>query len=114
MATASHTVGAGCVAEAATEVCHSFVRSRNWNKELCPARVTKEVLAKQQAEKNGEKPERKDGPQKTHLEEILMSLTKLEKKHWKKGRDLFSGCKTPRNDDSQEKIEKIEYSCNLP
>lgn len=53
LATAARTAGAGCVAEAATEACHSFVRSRGCGKELCPARVTKEALAKQLAEKAG-------------------------------------------------------------
>lgn len=52
MATAAWSVGAACVAEAAREACHSFVRSRGWSKELCLARGTKEALAKQQAEKN--------------------------------------------------------------
>lgn len=51
MATAAWPVGAGCVAEAAREACHSFVRSRGWSKELCPARGTKEALAEQQTEK---------------------------------------------------------------
>lgn len=102
MATAAWPVGAACVAEAAREACHSFVRSRAWSKELCPARGTKEALAKQQEEKNREKPERKDGPQKAHLEEVIMSLTSVEKQHWKKGRDWFSSCMTQRNGDSQE------------
>lgn len=52
LATAAWPGGAGCVAEAAREACHSFVRSRGWSKELGPARGTKEALAKQQAEKN--------------------------------------------------------------
>lgn len=75
MATAAWPVGAACVAEAAREACHPFVRS----KELCPARGTKEALAKQQAEENREKPERKDGLQKAHLEEVIMSVTSVEK-----------------------------------
>lgn len=49
LATAAWPVGAGCVAEAAREACHSFVRSKGWGKEVCPARGTKE--AKQQEKK---------------------------------------------------------------
>lgn len=79
MATAAWPGGAGCVAEAAREACHSFVRSRSWSKELGPARGTKEALAKQQAEKIWEKPERKDRPQKAHLEDVITSLTSVEK-----------------------------------
>lgn len=80
MATAAWPLGAACVAEAARDACHSFVRSRGWSKELCPARGTKEALAKQQKEKiPREKPERKDGPQKAQLEEVIMSLTSVEK-----------------------------------
>lgn len=52
LATAAWPVGAASVAEAAREACHSFVTSRGWSKELCPARGTNEALAKQQAEKN--------------------------------------------------------------
>lgn len=80
-----------------------FCVEQGWSKELCPA-MSQKRCSQSSRQKKREKPERKGGPQKARLEEIVMNLTSLEKQHWKKGMDWVSSCKRPRNNDSQEKF----------
>lgn len=52
--------------------------------------------------KAGRNPREMINHERELFDEIVMSLTSVEKWHWKEGRDWFVGCKIPRNDDSQE------------